>query len=209
MVKIKEMPYSEKYTYALDTIKLIEMFMPPLIQKHLGNEAVAELRSNWREGIKPIPEGASDEEKYEVTYGNFIWMAKSDVSFVRGHIGEEGIEKLKLAEVEALKKENASPALFILKLVRAISPGSAFTMIAKQMAYQLQWITPFSTDELTKNRVVYSMPRCKILDYPDTEDLCTIGCQGIYTTWFAEQFRVETKFKPQGNSCTCTMTPLR
>jgi len=209
MVKIKEMPYSEKYALVLGTIKVVETFMPPFIQQHLGNEAVAKLQSIWREGTKPVPEGVSDEEKYEVAYGNFIWMAKSDISFVRGHMGEEGIELFKRAEVEALKKENASPALFLLKLIRAVSPGSAFSMTVKQMAYQMQWIVSFSTDVLTKDRAVVNIPSCKILDFPDVDDVCLIGCQSIYPTWFAEQFGVETKFQRQGNSCTCTMTPLR
>ena len=209
MVKVKEMPYSEKYANVLDTIKLDEAFVPAFLQKHLGDQAVAELQSIWREGIKPIPEDASDEEKYEAAYSNFIWIAKSNLSFVRRQMGEDGIEKLKHAEVEALKKENASPALLILKLVRAISPGSAFTMTAKQIAYQMQWITPFSADELTRNRAVFSIPSCKILDFPDIDDICVIGCQSIYPAWFAEQFGVEMKFERQGNSCTCTVTPLR
>jgi hypothetical protein len=208
MVEVKVMPYSEKYAKALDTIKVIETFVPPFIQKHLGDAAVAELQSIWKEGAKPIPEGASDEEKYEVAYDNFIWMAKNDLSFVRGHMGEEGIELFKRAEVEALKKENASPALFLLKLIRAVSTSTAFTMTAKQMAYQMQWITPYSVSELSRQRAVYDMPRCKVLDYPDTEDLCAIGCQKIYATWFSEQFKVKQETNRQGNSCIMTITPL-
>ena len=75
MVDIKVMPYSEKYDMALDTVKRVETLVPPFIQKHLGDEAVAELRSIWQEGIKPIPEDASSEEKYEIAYGNWIFMA--------------------------------------------------------------------------------------------------------------------------------------
>jgi len=63
MVNIKEMPYSKKYATVLDTVKLVETFVPPFIQQHLGEEAVAELQSIWQEGIKPIPEDASDEER--------------------------------------------------------------------------------------------------------------------------------------------------
>ena len=208
MVNIKEMPYSKKYATVLDTVKLVETFVPPFIQQHLGEEAVAELQSIWQEGIKPIPEDASDEEKYEVAYGNFIWMAKNDISFVRGRMGEEGVEKFKRAEVEALKKENASPALLILKLVRAISPGSAFTMTAKQMAYQMQWIGPFSVSELSRQRIVCNLPSCKMLEYPDAEDLCLIGCQSIYPMWMSEQLKVKMEANRQGNSCTITITPL-
>lgn len=208
MVKVKVMPYSEKYAKTLDTIKVFETFVPPFIQKNLGDAAVAELQSIWKEGVKPIPEGAPDEEKYEMAYGNFIWIAKNDLSFVRGHMGKEGIEQFERAEVEALKKENTSPALFLLKLIRAVSPGTAFTMTAKQMSYQFQWITPYSVSELSRQRVIYDMPRCKILDYADTEELCATGCQKIYATWFSEQFRARMETSRQGNSCIMTVTPL-
>jgi hypothetical protein len=209
MAKIKEMPYSEKYALVQKNIKFDEGYVPSFIQRHLGDEAVAELQNIWQEGIKPIPENASDEEKYEIAYGNWISIAKSVFKFIRERLGEDGIEKFKRAEVEALIRDNAGPALFMLKLVRAISPGTAFSMIAKQMSYQFQWITPYSVSELTRHRAVFDIPSCKILDFPDNDDLCFIGCQSIYPMWVAEQFKVDMKFDRQGNSCTCTLAPLR
>jgi len=208
MEKLKVMPYEEKYSIITDNMKFDETFILPLVQKHLGDQAVVELKAKWQEGIRIIPEGASFEEKYEITYGNWIWMAKSSYSFIRNQMGEEGIKKFERDEVDALKRKNAGPALFLLGLIRIFSPGSAFTMTAKQMAYQLQWITPFSVSELTRNRAVMSIPRCKILDFSETEDLCLVGCQSTYPTWVAEQFKTKMEFDRQGNSCTCTLTPL-
>lgn len=164
MVKVKEMPYNEKYNMVQDNIKLFETFVPSFVKKHLGDQAVVEHQEIWREGIRPIPEDASFEEKYEIAYGNFIWIAKSNFSFIRKHMGEDGIAQFKRVEVEALKRKNAGPALFFLGLVRAISPGSAFTMTNKEFSYQLQWITPFSVSELTRDRAVFNIPHCKILD---------------------------------------------
>jgi hypothetical protein len=207
MVKIKEMPYSEKYTIMLDNIN--DTFVPSFVREHLGDQAVVELQRIWREGVKPIPENASSEEKYEIAYGNWSWMTKSNFSFIRKQLGEDGIEQFKRARVEAFKRKNASPALFLLRLVRALSPSSAFKMTANQMTYKLQWLTPFSVSELTPHRVVYNIPRCKILDFPDSEDTCVIGCQSIYPIWVAEQFNVKMGFKREGNSCTCTLTPLK
>jgi len=209
MVKVKEMTYSKKYASVLDNIKLDDTFIPSFIEKHLGDQAVDKLQRIWQEGLKPIPEDASVEEKYEIAYGDWIWMGKSNLSFIRKRLGEDGIEQLKRADVEALKQENASPALLLLRLVRIVSPGLAFSMIAKQMAYQLQWLSPYSVSELTRHRLILDIPRCKILDFPDSEDLCLIGCQSIYPMWLAEQFRVEMKASCQGNSCTLTFTPLR
>jgi len=208
MVTVKQMPYAEKYTNVLDSIKLSETFAPSFVRDHLGEEAAAQLRNIWQESAKPVPDDASDEEKYEIAYANWISMAKSNLGFIREQLGEDGIKQLEQEEVEALKKKNASPALFLLKLIRAISPGTAFAMTNKQLAYKLQWITPFSVSEMTRGKVVFNIPRCKILDFPDTEDLCVIGCQTIYQKWMAEQLMVDMGFERQGNSCTATVTRL-
>ncbi|MDP3016176.1 MAG: hypothetical protein Q8N70_03775, partial [Deltaproteobacteria bacterium] len=190
MVKVKEMPYSEKYAKVIDNMKFDETFILPFVQKHLGDQAGAEIRKTWQEGMKPIPSGGSFEEKYEVAYANWIWLAKNIYPFIRKRMGEDGLKKFERAEVEGLIKKNANPALFMLKIIRAFSSGTAFGMTAKQMAYQLQWLTPYSVPELTHTKAVLDIPRCKILDFPDTEDICFVGCQSTYPKWVAEQFKV-------------------
>ena len=208
MVKIKEMPSSKKYAMLLDTMKHYDTTIS-FIRQHKGEQAVVELQNIWQEGVKPIPEDASIEDKYEIAYGNWIWMGKNNFSVVRKHLGEDGIEQYKRERVDALKQENAGPAMAMLSLIRAISPGYAFTMTAKQMAYQMQWISPFSLSELNRSRSVIDIQNCKILDYPDIEDICLIGCQKMYPMWFAEQFKIDAKFEREGNDCTCTITPVR
>jgi len=209
MVKVKEMPYSEKYAKVMDNVKFDESFIVPFVQEHLGDQAVSELKGIWQKGFKPIPEGASFEEKYEVAYGNWIWLAKNIYPFVRKQMGEDGLKKFERAEVEALIKKNDSPALFMLKIIRAFSPGTAFAMTSKQMGYQLQWLTPFTVPELTQNKAMLDIPRCKILDFPDTDDICRVGCQSTYPMWVAEQFKVDMKFNRHGNSCTGILAPLK
>jgi hypothetical protein len=208
MVVVKEMPYSEKYAKVTDNIKFDESFILPFVKKHLGDQPVSELKGIWQKGFKPIPEEASFEEKYEVAYGNWIWLAKNIYPLVRKEMGEDGLKKFEHAEVEALIKKNASPALLPLKFIRLFSPGTAFAMTCKQMGYQFQWITPFSVTELTRHRGVLDIPRCKILDFPDTDDMCLLGCQSTYPMWMAEQFKVSMKWDRQGNSCTGILTPL-
>jgi hypothetical protein len=209
MVRIKEMPYSEKYAKVIDNMKFDESFIFPFVQKHLGDQAVSELKGIWQKGFKPIPEGASFEEKYELAYTNWIWLAKNIYPFVRKQMGEDGLKKFERAEVEALIKKNASPALLLLKFISLFSPGTAFAMTAKQMGYQFQWLTPFSVPELTRHRAVLDIPRCKILDFPDTDDMCLLGCQSTYPMWVAEQFKVSMKWNRQGNSCTGILAPLK
>jgi hypothetical protein len=186
--------YSEKYAKVIDNMKFDETFIVPFVREHLGDQAVAEVRKTWEEGIKPVPEGASFEKKYEVAYANWIWLAKNIYPFIRKQMGEDGLKKFERAEVEALIKKNASPALFTLKIIRAFSSGTAFGMTAKQMAYELQWLTPYSVPELTHTKAVLDIPRCKILDFPDTDDICIVGCQSTYPQWVAEQFKVNMKF---------------
>jgi hypothetical protein len=208
MVEPKEMPYSEKYTNILDNMRVFDTFVPLLVQKHLGDQAVVELQRIWREGFKPIPDDAPFGEKYEIAYGNYIWQWQNSFSFIRGKLGEEGIEQFKRASVEALKRKTAGPASALLKLVRALSPGLAFTMMAGRMSYWLQWMTPYSISELTQDKAVVNIARCKVLDFPNSDDMCVIGCQIIYPMFMAEQFKVRMKPERQGDSCTITLTRL-
>lgn len=208
MTKVKEMPYSEKYAMVIDNTKFDESFLFPFVQKHLGDQAVNELKGIIQSGFKPIPEEASFKEKYEAAYGNWIWGVKNIFRFIRTQMGEDGFKKFERADVEALIKKNATPALIFLRIMRLFSPSAAFTMTAKQLGYKFQWLTPFSVPELTRHRAVLDIPRCKILDFADTDDICLIGCQSTYPMWVAEQFKVDMKFNRQGNSCTCILTPL-
>jgi len=207
MVEVKEMPYSEKYAKVMDAIKHDD-FVGGFIEKHLGQQASAEYLSICESGIEPIPEEASPEEKYEIAYKNWMWISGTAFGFVRERMGEEGMEQFIRDDVALLKRENSSASLYLLAMIRAFSPGSAFEMVAKKSAYDLQYLTPYSVDELTREREVMSVPRCKILDYPNTEDVCLVGCQQVYPRWLAEQLKVKMAFDRQGNSCTVTVTPL-
>jgi hypothetical protein len=69
---VKEMPYSENYARVIDNMKFDETFILPFVQKHLGDQAAAELKKTWQGGAVPIPVHASFEEKYEIAYGHWI-----------------------------------------------------------------------------------------------------------------------------------------
>jgi hypothetical protein len=70
------MPCKEKYDKAHKNMKAHEAFISFFVQEHFDIQAVAKLKGVWQEYVKPIPEGASFEEKYEVTYGNWVWETK-------------------------------------------------------------------------------------------------------------------------------------
>ncbi len=208
MVKIIEMPFSEKYTHALEYTKLLQTFFPPLLRKHLGDTAIIALQSTWRKVVEPILDGASDEAKYEIAYHNWIRQWESAFNIIRDQLGEEGVEEFKRADVNVLEKENSGPALLLLKVMQALSPSYAFSLTAKQMAYQLQWFTTFTVPELTGRKAMFNIPSCKILDSPEGETVCQVGCQSIYPIWLAEQFKVRMETDRKDKSCTVTLTPL-
>jgi hypothetical protein len=79
-------------------------------------------------------------------------------------------------------------------------------MIAREMAYELQWLTPLSLVELTKNKALFNIPHCKVMGFPDMEEVCTVDCQAAYPMWFTEQFKIGLKFDRQGDSCKAVLT---
>ena len=207
MVDVKEMPYSEKHARVMQAIEHDE-YVPAFVEKHLGQAASVEYRKLCESGIEPIPEEASPGEKYEIAYKNWMWISRSAFGFVRERMGDEGMERLVDTGVDLLKRENSGASLYLLRMIRAISPGLAFEMVAKRSAYEFQWLTPYSVDELSRQRGVMNIPHCKILDYPGSEDTCLVGCQQMYPRWLAEQLNVKLEFDRQGNSCKLTVTPL-
>ena len=82
MQEIKTMPYSEKYAIVLDRMKSYDVLISPFIKKHLDEQALVELQKLWQEGVKPIPEDASDEVKCEIAHGNLMWQGKSSLKFI-------------------------------------------------------------------------------------------------------------------------------
>jgi len=206
MHKVKTMSYNEKFAVVIEKMKPNGSLISLFIKKHLSEKALFELQQIWKEGIKPIPQNASDEEKYEIAYSNLMWRGKSNLKFIRMHLGEDGIEQYKRAQVDELKRKNVSPTLFILRVLRAVAPGSAFIVTAKKMAYKFQWITPFSLVELTRNKAAFNIPRCKVIGFPDMEESCTVDCQSVYPMWLAEQFKIGLKFERQGDSCKAILT---
>jgi len=208
MKAFREMPYKEKYESTLGFIKLLDIFVPYLIQKHLGNKGTAGLKKLLHERSKTIPEDASFEEKYNIAFDNWMLRWSTVYNFIKVNMGEAGIGEFMLADVEALKKKSAGPAIYLLKIIRSFSPRTAFSMIARQMAYQLQVFSPLTVSELTGKRAVYKVPRCKILDSPGGEEVCLVGCQVISPKWVADQFRIKMETNRQGNSCALTLTPL-
>lgn len=207
MVEVKPMSYAEKYTRVLDDAKRDE-FVVGFVAQHLGAPAAAEYVKRREAATEPIPANATDETKYEIAYRNWLAGAGVAFGFVREKMGQGGLEEIAEAGAESLIRANAKPGLFMLAVIRAFSRDKAFEMVAKKSAYEMQWLTDYSVDELNSEKLVIDVPRCKILDYPQTEDVCLIGCQREYPRWLARQLHVKMEAERRGNSCTLTFTPL-
>jgi hypothetical protein len=208
MVKVKEMTYKKKYAYVLAYIKLNESFILPLVKKHMGNEGVAELISIWQEKLEVIPDNISNKDKFEIAYSNWLWKMSSAVNFIQAHLGDKGFEEYKRVNIEALKKKDSKIKMLILKGINAVSPSLAFSMIERQMVYELQVFSPAEVTELSKERLIFYAQHCKALDYPECINFCTIGCQKIFPQFFAEHLKVKWTIERQGKSCTVTLSPL-
>jgi hypothetical protein len=208
MVEIKEMPFNEKYAAVLDGMKSEESYAIPFVKEKLGDDKAKELRESWEKQSTPIPENASDQEKYEIAYRNWARNFESAYQLVSSNLGKEGVEELKEAAVEANIRNNAGASLSLLKFIRAISPQTAFKAFAKKMTYKLQVFTPFTVPELTGKRVVFSVDHCKVLDVQGCEEFCTFACQKIYPAWLEKQFKIKMETAVKGKSCTVTLSPL-
>ena len=208
MVKVKQMSDSQKYNSVLKSITRCYIYIPAFLQKHLGDQTVAKLKDIWNSGFRQIPQDVSAGEKYEIAYSNWVWLAKSTYSFIRRELGEDGVRQFERAEIEELKQQNSGITMLMLRLIRRLSPASAFMMLAKQLSYQLQWLTPLNVSEFTPHRLVVQIPHCKILDFADTNEVCRIGCQSTYSIWLAEQFRTQLQTERHESSCIKTIIPL-
>jgi hypothetical protein len=204
MVKIKEMPYSEKYAMVLSNMK-IEGPGLAFIEKQLGSQAVIELQKEFQKGIKSIPEKATDKEKYDIASSNLAWMGGTKYTFVQSRLGEDGINQCVQVDVGFLKTVTPRPAVLFMSLLRTISPGTVFTMMTRQMAYKWQYGGPTSVSELSPTRAVMEVKPCNLLNFPGGENMC-IFCQKETPAWLKEQFKIDAKVNRQEKGCTFTFT---
>ncbi len=207
MVDILEMPYSEKLASTLDYQRLVEGFTFKLVNSKLGKEKSDELHALWEKESVPIPDGASDKDKYEVAHRNLLqnWVTAHD--FMALHKGEEGSRDFMVAAISAWEGKHASSALK-LRIVGGVSRKAAFRALAKQLAYQLQMFSPFTVTELSDDRMVLNVAPCKIMDVRSRNDFCLMACQNIIPRWLEKQFKVQMTPDHQGTNCIMTFTPF-
>ena len=207
MLDFKEMPYGEKFAGILGYTKMVEGFAPKLVKQELGEEKVDELLNLWKKGTEPIPENASDKDKYEIAYRNFMWKWVSANNFVGTLKGEDGTKKYMQAAIAAWNRKYALRGLMI-KVVGGISRKTAFRIVSKGLAYQLQVFSPFSVTELKENRILFNIAPCKILADKNGIGFCVMACQNIIPSWLQTQFNVKMNLSRQGSNCSAIFEPF-
>ena len=207
MVEFKEMPYYEKFTGILGYTKMVDGFAPQLVKKELGEEKVDELQNLWKKGIEPIPEDASDKDRYEIAYRNFMWKWVSANNLMGTYQGEDGTKKYVQAAIAAWKRKYLYASA--LRFVGGVSRKTAFRILAKRLAYQLQAFSPFLVTELKENRMVLTVIPCKILTDPNGSGFCSMACQNIIPSWLQAQFNVKMNLNRQGANCSVIFEPFR
>ena len=194
-------PFKEKYEGVVDYVNLLQEIAIPLVQQNLGDKKLAELKSIWQKESEPIPESASDKERYEIAFRNWLKNWESAYVFTSNRLGEGGSEKFVRAAVEENKRRMGGPAFYMYKFVRAVSPKTAFQMLMKQMTYQYQVFTPLTLSKLDGQSGVMEMSPCKIFDTQACGPFCTVGCQTAFPHLMEEHFKVKVMLEPKGKDC--------
>ena len=207
MVEIKEMPYQEKYDEILKYIDVTESFAIPLVKEELGKEKVKELQDLWKKESEPIPECASNKERYEIAYSNFMRNWVSAHNFMRENLGEYGVKKFMSAAIEGWKRRYSSDAL-LLKIVGSVTRKTAFQTLAKELAYKLQVFSPFIVSELDGNHMILTVHPCKIPEMPEGPAFCSMACQNIIPIWLSKQFNIKMNPTRHGADCRVVFEPF-
>ncbi len=205
MFEVAEMPYHEKLDRILGFNQLVEDFAPRLVREELGESKANLLHIIWSDESEPIPENASDKDKYEIAYRNFLEKWVSANNFMAKHKGEAGVQKFMHAAIAAWKRKYAGSAL-VLRIAWGIAPKFAFRTLGKRLAYQLQVFSPYTVSEFSNNRMVLKVTSCKIAGA--STGFCVKACQNIVPAWLESQFNVNMNQNRQGNDCTVTFRPF-
>lgn len=208
MKNLKIMPFKEKRELVEDNIAYGEKTIQQFISQEVGKEKALKHMESLRNTYAPITENITEEEKYETLYSNWIGLCRSNFSFIREHLGEEGVRRFVNFAAIGLIEKNKGPAVSFVNFFHKLSTKLAFNMIMKDMSYRLQWLTPYTFKKVTDHQAVFNIPKCKILQYDDVDDICNEACMKLYPQWVKEQFNLDMEFQRTGHKCTLTVKSI-
>ncbi len=207
MDQAKEMPYNEKYEGVQIYVDILEGFAPKLVKDELGETEEEELREMWKKESELIPKDASDQEKYEIAYRNFMKNWMSAYYFMKQHQGEDGTKKFMQAAIGGWRQKFSGDALK-LKIYSTVSRKKAFKALASRLAYRLQVFSPFVVTELNDKRMLLKVSPCKIPKTQSGGDFCALACENIIPVWLERQFNIKMNQTRHGEDCTVIFEPF-
>ena len=208
MIEVQEMPFNEKLEGILLMQSIVENFAPKLVKSEFNDQKLRELRNIWKDESEPISLEATDEEKYELAYKNFLQNWMSGKNFMQKYGGGLGVRNYVKAATNAWKSQYSNYEMPI-KVLSRVSSKTAFKMLAKRLAYQLQIFSPFTVSELSDDKMVLEMTPCKIACTRSSNDFCLMACQNILPAWLQASYNVKMILNPQGKNCTAILTPFK
>src|SRR4030065_2194276 len=172
---IPKMSCRDKFHKAFQAVCSYQDRIPDFIAKRLDGQAVIELNSFWQAGIMPVPEHAQDEEKYEAAYHNWQWMSRCNLEFIEEQLGRQGIDAYVGSQIQTMRRTLSELDLAGAGLLDMIAPQLGFRMKAKQLLYEMQWMTPLALTVISRRGLQAKVSPCKMLETPGMQRQ---GCEG-------------------------------
>jgi hypothetical protein len=148
---------------------------------------------------------ASEIDKYEIAYKNLLQNWVTANNFMGKYLGEDGAMKYNQSAISAWKRKYAGSA-YALRIIGSVSRKTAFRILSKRLAYQLQVFSPFSVSEFDEDHMTLNVSPCKINSVRKRNDFCLMACQNIIPTWLEGQFKTKMSHRHQGENCIVTFS---
>jgi hypothetical protein len=201
MNRLKSMPEREKFQHAFEMVRLYHKHVLPFVEKHLGYAEMHNLRSVWQAAIVPMHEKDPDTEKYNHAYSNWLWMARCSHDLLSERLSAEALSQYKSLLVRIKEQQLDNPNLFFLCKFKAHS------MLAKNLLYEMQWLTPLKLANQGKEEVTCTIHACKIVQTPGTERVCQMDCQSVGTAFALKVYHLKRVTFPASHGCKIILTP--
>lgn len=201
------MSFSEKLKSIQRFEKNIRSYTSSLVKDQLGTEKLEELKLLWNKDFQPVPQNATDEEKYDVAYRNYMQTFVIAAQFMARNQGDHGIAEFNRVAIESMKRTGATPSNVLAKTLMTFAPKSSFQTIAKELAYRLQAYSPFTVDQLDENQMVLTLTPCKVAS--NSQMFCNDACKNVIRVWLEAQFNLKMVSDTQGTNCTVKISPFK
>lgn len=202
MNKLRQMPEREKFQHVFEMVRLYQKNVLPFIESHLGYSEMHNLRSVWRPAIIPIHEEDSDQDKYEQSYSNWLWMARCSHDTLADLLSAPEVLEYKRMLLRLYKQQLNYPYLAALRLLKA------HTHLAKALLYEMQWLTPLELTSSNDGEVTCIVHDCKILRTAGTARVCRVDCQNVGRAYAREVYHLKRVTVQSDHGCTISLAPI-